>query len=754
VTDIGIIKGAIELQDDFTSQLGLAKAALSNFSKENQESLKAVAGAAGLVAAAFGAVAAATVALANRGADVNDLTATIEHFAGGATEARAAMDGLRQGTLDTVDNFSLAERASHLLSAGVKLTAEDFETLGASAIILSNRGLGDVKSQLELVSDAMVTGKTKALEMAIGVVDVEGAEEAFAVSLGITREQLSETGKVEARRIAILDSMRAAVKDAGAQERDFGEQLQAAKAFATNLVDELASALASSEVFATGMREIGNAVSAAFSGDKKEFISTVVETLEQGAIVTIDFGLAAVEMARVINTAWSAVKTIVLGVTTGLSAGVEVVLAGIGAVASAGEALNILPEGSAATIEAFREQVRGMTDDLNKQTAEAAKGVVGQSEFDKTLDNIGGTLFTVRDAMVKASQSTDDHAASTDIAAENTKKLAGAQEEVARSMIDRAKIMAELAKLEKKSIEETVGLWADYAVIVTKSTQTSGEAARAQIKATFDKQVAALDDFNPNYKAHYAAIEAVAEASLQAISTDWDSVKDKSIEGLREQAARARETYNQMATGSLHFTRDALQEQLEKVRELEEAARGMGDTYQDAFEKAAVAAAQVTAEAKKQEEAAAAILKANRAQGGSMNVTRANIDGLAYYDTNGRFVRIPKDIAKKMAERGFSAEEIILAYRTGTVDTWVPQGPRIPGFAQGGTVDIKVGENGPEVARVPLGTTVFPTSMTPVGGGVTLNQNIYVNGTAEEVARKINKVTMDGVKSTRQMRIS
>ena len=137
-----------------------------------------------------------------------------------------------------------------------------------------------------------------------------------------------------------------------------------------------------------------------------------------------------------------------------------------------------------------------------------------------------------------------------------------------------------------------------------------------------------------------------------------------------------------------------------------------------------------------------------------MNVSKANIDGLAYYDTAGRFVRIPKDIAEKAATRGFSAEEIILAYRTGTLDTWVPQGPRIPGFAQGGMVDIKVGENGPEAMRVPLGTQVFPSGTEPASRGAVINVTFNVNGTDEKSARRMAKLFMNELKGTTQLSLS
>jgi hypothetical protein len=247
VTDIAPIKGLIELTDNFTSPIGLAEAALSNFSKtESRKSLKAVAGAAGIVSAAIGAIAFATVELGKRGADVNDVNATLEHFAGGANAAKAAMDALRAGTKNTVDDFALAKDAAHLLSAGVQLTAQDFGTLGQAAFVLQNRGLGGTKEQLDLVSEAFVTGRTRALSMALGVIDAGDAEENYAKHLGVTVDQLSEAGKAEAKRIEVMRILNAATKDAGdAESRDFGEEIQFVKTQVANWVDELGSAIAS-----------------------------------------------------------------------------------------------------------------------------------------------------------------------------------------------------------------------------------------------------------------------------------------------------------------------------------------------------------------------------------------------------------------------------------------------------------------------------------------------------------------------------
>src|SRR5262249_34214103 len=54
------------------------------------------------------------------------------------------------------------------------------------------------------------------------------------------------------------------------------------------------------------------------------------------------------------------------------------------------------------------DALTAMRNSLAAETAEAAKGVVGHSEFDKTLDKVGGTLFQARDKMVALQAATHD----------------------------------------------------------------------------------------------------------------------------------------------------------------------------------------------------------------------------------------------------------------------------------------------------------------------------------------------------------
>lgn len=744
-TDIGIVRGVIELQDDFTSQLGLAEAALHQFSAENQTSLLAVAGAVGIVAAAYTAAAAAVYNLGQRGADVNDLEETMNHFSGSAEAAAANLEALRNGVKGTVEDFDLMKSSSHLLSAGVKLTAEDFGTLGSAAFVLQNRGLGGTKEMLDLVSTAMVTGRTRALSMALGVIDAGDAEADYAKTLGITKDQLSASGVAEAKRIAIMGMLKTAVKDAGAQERDFGEQIEYAKSAVANWTDKLASAIAASPALAAGMNAIQHAVEAAFSGENSTMIEDILDLIKKGVLLTIDFGLGAIEMARVVNAAWSLVKSGVLLVETEIVGVVAVIVAAVEQVSAVGEKMHILPAGATAAVKELRVQLVGMTEDLTKQTLEASLGVLGHSKFDATLDKLGGTLYTVRDAVDGAAASQAKHTVVVDIAAKNIATLAKMTADHTQIMIDHQKVEDAAWAVEKKSLEETTALWTEYFSIRAHLSGTTIDGQRADIDRWFNDEVNKLDASDKNWQYHYDALAALASEKLTAVGMDWDSVKDKSQEALDQAAERATNTFNAMISGSLHFSREALAEQLQKVHDATDAARGMGNEFVLAHNAAADAAAKQVAALEKIKAAAQAAALANRALGGSRTYDLSSDEGQAeFFKLNPMAAFTSQFDTKKY----FTTHTIEDAMKAGLLNLYANWNkPTTPGFADGGIVTL--GENGPERVALPYGSAVFPTGSGPGGsGGDTLVFN--VNGTAEESARAIKKILMRELKSIRK----
>lgn len=287
--DIGSLTGQIALEDQLSGVLTSTANKIKDWAEGFDNAFGAIAISAGVAAAAIAGAAISIVALGDKGSDINDVAATLDRFAGSAENAEAILDKMRQGTLDTVDNMDLMKSSSKLLAAGLNLTADNFKTLSSAAFVLQNQGLGPTKDMLELVSQAMLTGRTRSLELKLGKMDLSHAEENFAKTLGITADKLSFAGKLEAKRIGLLEALDKKVKAAGVQERDFGEQLEFARTKITNWVDELAQAVAASPEVMNALKSIGTALQEAFGGNGEGAIKIIV-----GAINVFSDAVSAV----------------------------------------------------------------------------------------------------------------------------------------------------------------------------------------------------------------------------------------------------------------------------------------------------------------------------------------------------------------------------------------------------------------------------------------------------------------------------
>lgn len=276
--DIGDLTGAISIEDQFSGTIETAIHYVEEFSSKFVDGMGPVAVAAGVASAAITGITAATTALGVKGSEVNDVTTTFDHFAERVGGAENAIDGLRQGVKGTVDDMVLMRDANLVLGAGAKVSADDLKTMGDAAFVLQNRGLGPTKEMLDLITSAMVTGRTRTLAMKLGVVDSADATQAYADKLGILKSEMTQTQLAEAHRIAVIDLLRGAVADAGTQSLDFGEKIESVEAALSNWVDELSSAVAKSPELARALQAVEDEL--AKFGDGKGAIDGIVSAIE------------------------------------------------------------------------------------------------------------------------------------------------------------------------------------------------------------------------------------------------------------------------------------------------------------------------------------------------------------------------------------------------------------------------------------------------------------------------------------------
>jgi hypothetical protein len=710
------ISGLIELRDEFTSQINVAAVATKVFGQESAAVFGLVGIAAGTAAAAIGGITTAIVALGSRGADVNDVNATLDDFAGSAANAHAILDQMRAGVLGTVDDFDLASRSAKLLQAGIGLTADEFGTLSSAAFVLQNRGLGDTKTMLDAVSDAMVTGRTRALAQAGVLVDLDKAEAAYAETLGIEEKNLTEAGKAQAHRLAILEKLNAVVAEAGAQQRDFGEEFEHAQTAIANWIDHLGSAIAASPALTEGIRTFKAAFDQAFGLDSDTGIATLMGYVKDFAIVLTDVGLGAVEFARVVHTVWSAVQVAVLEAVKQIVDRLGILTATFGLVAKAGAAIGILPEGVAASIDGVTESLHAMSTGLAEQRNEAMKGVTGTSAFDQTLDKLGGTLYATRDALDANAASAANVADATDIAEANAKKLTRAQADLDAITAQRAKNEDALWKIEEKSLKESEALWREHANNLAALSGTGFDDQRRAIETWAEDEVAKLDDSDRNWQGHYDAIQALAHDKLDMVGSEWTKLKDLSVNALQQQANAARDDYNRMITSGLTFSREVLDAQRQKYEDLQDQVRGYGDASKEAHDNAAAAAAKQKAEV---EALAAAERKAweeaeaRRKAGGSREVTSQNFEqAISTLVGGGTAGTTVYHDPYQMARAGYSFAEIA-AYAMNPGPLPPPRGPAIPGFGAASRLSSASSPSDAAASSAPSAAmTTYPTMAT------------------------------------------
>jgi hypothetical protein len=351
----------------------------------------------------------ALLELGAHGSEVADVQHGFELFAGSVEHATAILGGMRAGTVGTIADFDLMKQSLHLMAADVTMTTADYGTLTQGARVLAHEGFGTVTDMLDTLSNAMITGRMRTAQKMLGVIETKVAEADYAKQLGVTVAELSKAGKAEADRGALLDKLRSAIAEAGEQELTFAERIEQGKAAWSNFTDALGVAIAQSPVMISLFQSIKEALTQAFGGTQADNVRTLMGSVNELAIRTTDLGLATVAVAGVFHIAWSAVSSVVLGVVAGFAALAASTASVYAAVA---QGMTLLPGASPQTRD-LAKSAKEAADDLwllahglDAEAQDAFKGVTAHSEFDKTLDKLGGTLFAMRDKMVAASQVT------------------------------------------------------------------------------------------------------------------------------------------------------------------------------------------------------------------------------------------------------------------------------------------------------------------------------------------------------------
>jgi hypothetical protein len=289
--DVGTLSGRIELQDFVSGAIDLVNhkidqldekfgglghhivaSAASFFTAE--AAIEAVKEAAHLAVETFDE-------LVIGGSKVAGVEQNFENLTIGAGRlSKTLLGALRDGTRGTITDFELMKATNRDLAAGMTLTDAQFSTLAKGAFALAKATGVDVKDALETLNSAMLTGRTRAVAMLTGKIDLAEAERKYADSLGITVEHLTAEEKIEAARIAILEKVAGATTRIGDQAVTLGGKIAQAQTEWSNFEEDLGKTLATSPTLTKAFDDIKGAIAGAFGIDKEQAIANITAKIE------------------------------------------------------------------------------------------------------------------------------------------------------------------------------------------------------------------------------------------------------------------------------------------------------------------------------------------------------------------------------------------------------------------------------------------------------------------------------------------
>lgn len=288
--EVGTLSGRIELED----RLGPAVAEINNkldllnekFSKTHSSALHAAEGFLGAELALEGIkkgaefVVDALKELTIQGSHAADIEDTFHRMTEAAGLAGDTLKSKLSAALHgTVTDADLMVRVNQNLAAGLKLTEDQAETLAQGAYSLAKATGEDATGALDKLSDAMVTGRVRSIQLLTGKIDLAAAEDRYAAKLGTTADRLSEEGKQGAIQAAILDKVKEATARVGDQQERLADKIARVQTNAKNFIEELAISVATSPRVVKAFDDIENILSKAFGVDKEALIQTITDKI-------------------------------------------------------------------------------------------------------------------------------------------------------------------------------------------------------------------------------------------------------------------------------------------------------------------------------------------------------------------------------------------------------------------------------------------------------------------------------------------
>jgi hypothetical protein len=618
-------------------------------------------------------------------------------------------------------NVGKAEQALSKLSAETQINTDDLQTLTAatSDYGLSNeelakalfnvskgiaggdesvaRGLSEVGISLDQVKDKH--GKDLFLEIEGGLSKLQGslrdtaAADIFGSKLGAAMAGFSKEAK---EAIEKADQFNAKLSPEEIKNlKDYADQVERLEKNLGTLKDKILGGVAGAINSITDANKNGVSWWTLAKDGAKDYLSQMLG-LGPGVALTTELAISEAKVAAAQAEA---------------TAGMKEQAVELSKEAQAIQFLTTLRSNAAKELEPYQQ--RGLEDlramgQLNQQNA-AAIGI-SADQFKQYTEN-------VRQAEV-ATKALSDATLAT---AEQVRKVAAAADDARTKQIG-TKTEQELAAIQTSEDAELASL--------AKRT----EALKINLAAQHADTKENLDKIDKDAADAAAKITGSFDQMKNRVGVDWDEISSHSQAALNDIRDRALKTLIEAtATGA---PRAEIEKLTQAYRDAAFAATAMGQQAAAASERGAASTEKWNDKVAELDKKYDELKKKQEAISFSTDITAANFD--QYTAPQG----ISKTSILALLKQGFSiqnAVDILYAQARGValdLSKWPEEarGPRVPGFKygvenfQGGTAIV--GEDGPELVKLPGGSSVLPLRGGARGGGAgsSIYAPVYVSG--------------------------
>lgn len=587
--DIGELLGTISITDNASGQveevadtIGLAG-----------ESLGAIAGLASIATTALVGATGALVLLGQRGGEVVTMRDSFANLTATVGETANAMLGsMTSATRGLVDDMTLMEATNKAVLLGLPVTASSMGTLAQAATVLGRAMGQDAGKSLDDLTTALGRSSPLILDNLGLTVKVGEANETYARVLGKSADKLTEAEKKTAFYNAAMAAAEAKVAALGGIQLTFADRVQQARVMVTNFVDSLGAAVATSPVVAAGMDAIMESLQGAFGGNQQDMIKTIMGYVNDFAIGLTYAAQVGVHGAGILVQAWYGLKTVLLGVVTGVSGLVQQMAESVATAAEWAAQVPGATQGMKDFATGARDMadgMRGATQSLAEQTREAAAGAMGHSELGERLESVSGAIINIRDRMVEARDSTAVMAESARAAVAPVAEV-GNQAELTAEQIKKMEEQTRLAQ------EYMVQSWNDALAVQVEVQnqiavlQSSGiEQRLLELELARQEEIAGIQHLAFEYPAQYDVLVAAISEKYRLMGQAARGFHDDVVAQARAAGYRTQEelnatanlaidTYNRMRESN-KFTAEEMRKAWEDMEKAKQAATGATSTF-------------------------------------------------------------------------------------------------------------------------------------------------------------------------------